>query len=205
MDIFRDWEYPAVLAALGIHPDSRYLCIGGFGDALGVWLSHHVGIDVVDRVAMQAVKDYPLSYGHYWHNQTQFYQGDWADIADNFPLYDYIFSVGSLEHNANDRDVLCYWHIGRHLNPGGRAVITVEWGEEYAHDYDRPCGDQIIGGHIYDNRAIVERIVAPSGLTMTRWEEEPPEWGAIKKSAPFIGRAVTNFCPALIVLEKPNG
>ena len=202
-DCFRDWEYPAVLAALGVEPGLTYLCIGGFGDALAIWLSHVVSLlHVVDRVGHEAVRDYPLSYGQYWNQETDFITGDWCEIANHCNQYDRIFSVGSVEHNLTARDVLFMWQVGQHLRPGGRAVITTEWGEQYAYDADMPPPRNVVGGHIYDNAAIQQRLVMPSGLRMTEWQENPIDWSAIEQEAPFIGRSIVRFMPALIVLDK---
>jgi SAM-dependent methyltransferase len=107
-------------------------------------------------------------------------------LADN--SVPFVYSVSAIEHIGGDGDTQAVSEFGRVLRPGGKAVVTVPMGpkfreiwvnrDPYGHQKTNPEG-KVFFSYVYDWAALDERIIKPSGLTLTRlrvWEENPPGW-----------------------------
>jgi SAM-dependent methyltransferase len=205
----RNWEYPAALKALGDCRNKRILSIGPYRCALSLYLSHFGSRFVaVDRVAENALRDWQIAMPYPWSDTTEFVIGDFSQIAidtDTLPLggFDRIISVSSIEHCMannetveNDNDMVAMERVGKLLAPGGRAVITIEWGYESVYE------PKVIGGWCYNVDAIKSRLEYPSGLQMTtRYEDRPISWERAKQEYDAVARCPVLHAPGLIVLE----
>jgi len=120
---FRDWEYPPALLALDLRPGMRCLSIGASNCLLSVLLAgrypeHFVGIDIADDYA-RWIED---------SGATAFQVMDATAMTFPDDSFDRVFSVSVLEHIPDDGDTRTGQEIARVLAPGGRAVLTFEWG-----------------------------------------------------------------------------
>jgi len=192
---FRDWEYPHTLLALDLRPGMRCLSIGASNCLLSVLLAgrypeHFVGIDIADDYA-RWIED---------SGATAFQVMDATAMTFPDDSFDRVFSVSVLEHIPDDGDTRTGQEIARVLAPGGRAVLTFEWGPLFV-----PWCDFPVGGRIYDTEAVMERIVEPSGLRLAE-ALDYPESGVPTEVEAEIGDGapypVDLFCPAAAVLVK---
>jgi len=192
---FRDWEYPHALLALDLRPGMRCLSVGASNCLLSLLLNRcypgdFVGIDVAEDYAQ-------------WIRETGIEGFQVMDATQmSFPdaSFDRVFSISVLEHVGGDGDVRAAQEMGRVLKPGGRAVLTFEWGPLFV-----PWCDFPVGGRIYSTQALVERVVRPSGLALA----EPPEYpheGVPAETQGEMGQSsacpADLFCPAAAVLVK---
>ena len=160
---FRDWEYPHTLLVLDLRPGMRCLSIGASNCLLSVLLAgrypeHFVGIDIADDYA-RWIED---------SGATAFQVMDATAMTFPDDSFDRVFSVSVLEHIPDDGDTRTGQEIARVLAPGGRAVLTFEWGPLFV-----PWCAFPVGGRIYDTAAVMERIVEPSGLRLAEALDYP--------------------------------
>jgi SAM-dependent methyltransferase len=114
--------------------------------------------------------------------------------------FDRVFSISTIEHISDDGDVRAAQEMGRVLKPGGRAVLTFEWGPLFV-----PWCDFPVGGRIYSTASFLERIVAPSGLALAEPLEYPAAGVPAEAQADIAQWAACPpdlFCPAAAVLGK---
>lgn len=195
---YRDWEYPAALKAVGDPSGLRLLSVGAFNCSLSVFLSNFAARTIAaDRVSAGAVKGWPAGRKWQWAAGTEFLEGDFGETGKILPeaSFDIIVSVSAVEHNKDDGDKAVMHQIGRLLAPGGIAAVTMEWATEPAWDPD------FVEGRIYDVQAILERLVAPSGLRMGRFETRPICWSRCLADFPDLAQAKALHCPALLALR----
>ena len=194
---FRDWEYPHTLLALDLRPGMRCLSVGASNCLLSVLLARHypehfVGIDIEPDFA-RWIED---------TGATAFQVMDATAMTFPDDSFDRVFSVSVLEHIPDDGDTRAAQEIARVLKPGGRAVLTFEWGPLFV-----PWCAFPVGGRIYDTAAVMERIVEPSGLRLAEALDYPGS-GVPSEVQAEIGEGaaypVDLFCPAAAVLVKSS-
>ncbi|OIP11224.1 MAG: hypothetical protein AUJ96_02715 [Armatimonadetes bacterium CG2_30_66_41] len=192
---FRDWEYPHTLLVLDLRPGMRCLSIGASNCLLSVLLAgrypeHFVGIDIEPDYA-RWIED---------SGATAFQVMDATAMTFLDETFDRVFSVSVLEHIQDDGDTRAAQEIARVLKPGGRAVLTFEWGPLFV-----PWCAFPVGGRIYDTAAFMERIVEPSGLELAEPLEYPAEGVPAEAQADIAQWAACPadlFCPAAAVVVK---
>lgn len=194
-DPFRPWEVPAVLAASGIDPKRRYLSIGAW---------HCSATYIIGQVAEVYAVDVNASVTDWLQNEFGL---EWPEtvavlVPENKGLlpypdefFDTVISISSIEHSEKDEDSDTARECGRVLKTGGRFILTTEFGPSFV-DYD-----PVVGGRIYNETALEERIVLPSGCT---WAGEQkfiyPDYEDIKRIE--LPQMVNPWCPAILILEK---
>lgn len=85
--------------------------------------------------------------------------------------FDKVYSISVLEHIPDDGDMLTVREIGRILRPGGICSITVPFSTTFktiyknSAVYEREFKDEpVFFSRLYDEQAISNRLVIPSGL-----------------------------------------
>ncbi|GAF88294.1 unnamed protein product, partial [marine sediment metagenome] len=194
-DPFRPWETPAVLAACGIDPKKRYLSVGAW---------HCSATYIIGQVAEIHALDVNGSVTDWLENEFKLHWPKKVKVVVvkekgvlPYPdrSFDVVISVSSIEHGIEEEDINTAKECGRVLKRRGRFVLTTEFGPKFV-DYD-----PVVGGRIYDEKALEERIVKPSGC---RWVGEHkfvhPDYGDIKRVE--LLQMVNPLCPVILVLEK---
>lgn len=192
---FRDWEYPHALLALDLQAGMRCLSVGASNCLLSVLLHRYypedfVGIDIAADYA-QWIVDSGI-------NGFQVMDGTAMTFEDN--SFDRVFSISAVEHFPEDGDTRAAKEMARVLKPGGRMVLTFEWGPLFV-----PWCDFPVGGRIYSTQAVMQRIVEPSGLTLAEPLDYPAEGVPAEAQAEMAQWASCPpdlFCPAAAVLTK---
>ncbi|MFO7975023.1 MAG: methyltransferase domain-containing protein [Candidatus Hydrogenedentota bacterium] len=99
----------------------------------------------------------------------------------------FVYSVSVIEHIGGKGDTKALEEIGRVLQAGGTAVITVPIGPEFReiwldrdpYGYQPKDGARVFFSYVYDEQTLQERLVEPSGLkriSTSRWADDPPGW-----------------------------
>lgn len=110
--------------------------------------------------------------------------------------FERITSVSVLEHIQNDGDSAVMAEIGRVLRPGGRAIVTVPFAEQFmGTDPSRPYFMRV-----YDLEALNRRLVAPSRLTLEEVEYFGDRFFAIESPWVKITGKLRPFCDWLTPL-----
>ena len=111
--------------------------------------------------------------------------------------FERVYSISVIEHIPDRGDSKAMGEIGRVLSPGGIACITVPFGKRYRERYveqdvyERSYvdGQPIFFERIYDEEALKERLVGPSGLTLLDvdfYEERFVRLGWLFGEAPLV-------------------
>jgi len=75
---------------------------------------------------------------------------------------DLVLNLSSIEHIPGEGDREAAAELGRVLAPGGRAVATMPWSPELTESVGTAFTNSF--ERRYDDEALVQRLVAPSGL-----------------------------------------
>lgn len=185
---FRDWEVPAIMRAIAPDASHRYLSIGGVDCsatyAVGLIAEVHT-IDVNARV---------IDWREWSPGVKPMVIQKKGEIPCPDAYFDVVFSVSSIEHSKADQDIETARQIGRVLKLGGKFILTTEFGPFV--DWD-----PIVGGRIYDEQSLEERIVKPA---CCEWVGErhfaTPTLEDTRRNG--IPGAVNPFWPALLILRR---
>lgn len=101
--------------------------------------------------------------------------------------------VSAVEHCREDDDTQAMQEIAGVLKPRGRAVLTLEFGPEFV-DWS-----PVVQGRIYDEAALIERLVKPSGLEFLG----PRDYESVEWNETDVSKKRKLSCPAALVLVKP--
>ena len=134
---YRNWEYPAILAAIGDPLGKRILSIGAYQCAISLYLSHFADeLVAVDRVACEALIHWGETQAYGWGSQTEFRccdaGGSQAPVyPDDLPEgpFDIIISAGAIEHNDGIlRNKLACQVIAGAFATGATIMVLLEAG-----------------------------------------------------------------------------
>jgi SAM-dependent methyltransferase len=95
-----------------------------------------------------------------------FSRGDACSLSYAGGTFDRISCISMIEHVPAPHDVRAVSELGRVLRPGGILVFTFPYDESFREarePFDLPAGHRL-----YDDPAIEERIVRPSGLQLVK-------------------------------------
>ena len=195
-DPFRPWETPAVLAACGIDPQKKYLSIGAW---------HCSATYIIGQVAEIHALDVSGSVTDWLENEFKMHWPEKVKVVVvkekgvlPYPdeSFDAVIAVSSIEHGKENEDVDTARECGRVLKHRGKFVLTTEFGPKFI-DYD-----PVVGSRIYDEKALEERLVVPSGC---KWVGEHefvhPDYEDIKRVE--LPQMANPWCPAILNLVKP--
>ncbi len=166
LDYFRCIEYPLVFEALRPEPGQSLLDMGCGSGPFALFLAHQAGVRVValdldpECVAWQNRGATRLGL-----SSTSFsaVEGDSRALPYPDEEFDLVLNLGSIEHIPDDGDIIAAREMSRVLKPGGRAILTIPYGREYT---EIDSGRHVSGfERRYDDEALDQRLVTPSGLT----------------------------------------
>jgi SAM-dependent methyltransferase len=104
--------------------------------------------------------------------------------------FDVVVNISAIEHVSGDGDIQAAKEMGRIVRPGGFVVI----GTDTAREFQRQSG------HYYDEAALYERIIRPSGCTM--YGPADLSWEPCDKSPHKSGKFDRSCC--IFVLQKAS-
>jgi ubiquinone/menaquinone biosynthesis C-methylase UbiE len=162
-DYSRAVEYPVVARMLDLSPGDRLLDVGSGRRGEFASLLARSG------VAVTAIDPRPDAGEEALESGVDFRQAD--ATALDFPdgSFDRVSAISTLEH-IEGAEPQAAAELARVLAPGGRMVVSVPYNPlksatVYMRDgvYGR-TGDRVYFQRIYDDDALQERIIAPTGL-----------------------------------------
>lgn len=103
--------------------------------------------------------------------------------------FDVVVSFSAIEHIRGDGDIEAARELGRITKPGGFLVISTDLSDKFRQ----------IGGYYYDDKALQERIIGPTGCDP--FGEHDLSWAAADKWPHRHGGF--EMSAALFVLKKP--
>jgi SAM-dependent methyltransferase len=163
-DYSRAVEYPLVSRLLEVSPGQALLDVGAGRRADFARLMAQRGVRVT---AIDAREDVGADVGP--HVGLRVLRADATQLSFDVGSFDRVAAISTVEHIENDEPAAMR-ELARVLAPGGRLVVTVPYNplkraELFARDgvYGR-TGDRVFFAHIYDDEALEERIVRPTGL-----------------------------------------
>jgi SAM-dependent methyltransferase len=194
---FRDWEYPHALLALDLRPGLRCLSVGASNCLLSVLISREF------PESFQAIDIHP-DYAKWVVHQPSpcFRVMDARELDYPDGYFHRVFSISTIEHIVPEAEARrALQEMGRVLAPGGRAVLTFEYGQTYHGWVDYP-----VYGRVYSKAAVWEEIIGPSGLQPAESIDLPETLPAevMEERLTLFPDISVMFCPACLVLEKPE-
>lgn len=189
LDYFRCLEYQLVHQALELKPGVSLLDLGAGKGLYPLFLAKEKQVKVTsldidaDSIDWQIQNAERLGI-----SQQTFYPlvGDSRTLPFRDNSFDRVLNLGSVEHIPEKGDLLTAKEMGRVLKPGGFAVFSIP--------YDRVYSEIPAGAHVryferrYDEAALDERIIEPSGLTESKriyFGEPGYRWSEFWYKIPF--------------------
>lgn len=212
MNYWREVEYRAVTAAAGFAANQRVLDIGS-PKLLALYLAERVGCEVwaTDIVPyflddLSCIRALRRISPDRLHLDTQ----DGRHLTFPDASFDRVYSISVVEHIPEDGDLQCLREIGRVLRPGGRAIVTVPFGETSRDEYRRGTfywarasrseqGKGTFYQRRYSEDDLMRRLIAPSGLALASlsYIGEWPALGGDREIGTYLPAATGPLQPAL--------
>ena len=89
--------------------------------------------------------------------------------------FDKVFTISVIEHIPGSGDTKTIKELSRILKPGGTLILTTPFGKEYKENWVNKDaysvkyqGKSVFLSRIYNNKALSERLIKPSGLILKR-------------------------------------
>ncbi len=202
-DPFRPWEVPAVLMASDIDARKTYLSVGAWHCSATYIIGQVAKIHALD--VNSSVTDWlDNEFGLHWPPKVTVKVPSKKGVLP-YPdkYFDIVISVSAIEHGENEEDIDTTRECGRVLKKGGKFIFTTEFGPEF-RGYD-----SVVGGRIYNETQIMERLIKPSGCRLVGPYPDDyvqmlifkrPDYENIKRVE--LPQMQGLFCPAIIILEK---
>jgi SAM-dependent methyltransferase len=168
-DYSRAVEYPLVARMLDVGPGQTLLDIGSGRRAEFATLAARAGVEVtaVDMRADIGAEALASTVRHV--------RADARDLPFADGTFDRVSAISAVEH-IEDGEGAAVAELARVLAPGGRLVLSVPYNplkraEVFVRDgvYGRE-GERVFFERIYDEAALQERLIRPSGLRETARE-----------------------------------
>jgi SAM-dependent methyltransferase len=163
-DYSRAVEYPLVSRLLEVDPGQELLDVGAGRRADFARLMAQRGVEVtaIDEREDVGADARPQA-------GLRVLRADARRLSFDDGSFDRVAAISTVEHIEKDEPAAMK-ELARVLAPGGRLVVTVPYNplkraELFSRDavYGR-TGDRVFFAHIYDDEALEERIVRPTGL-----------------------------------------
>lgn len=189
LDYFRCIEYPLVIELLELKPHIALLDLGVGRGPFSTFLALRRAANVLALdidpgcISWQAEKAQHLGPGH---SDFQVMVSDSRCLPFPEGSFDRVLNLGSIEHIRGEGDRQTAIEMGRVLKPGGIAVFSIPYGNQ--------CTERESDSHVkyferrYDERAIEDRIIQPSGLkevTRFYFGETGRRWSRFWYNLPF--------------------
>lgn len=174
VDYFRLLSYPLVLENLNLKPHTRLLDMGSGCSIFPLFVAYLSEACKYDlNIYVTDIYDQPLLWQHrmirklglqYILNKRLFIRKEDAKIL-SFPdeYFDYVSCISTIEHIPEDGDILAMHQIKRTLKPGGSAVLTVPYSQEYSERHHPEWGFE----RFYSEKQIRSRLLC-KGLSLVR-------------------------------------
>lgn len=163
-DYSRAVEYPLVSRLLQVSPGQELLDVGAGRRADFARLMAQRGVQVT---AIDEREDVGADVRP--QDGLRVLRADARRLSFDGGSFDRVAAISTIEHIENDEPAAMR-ELARVLAPGGRLVVTVPYNplkraELFSRDgvYGR-TGERVFFAHIYDDEALEERIVRPTGL-----------------------------------------
>jgi SAM-dependent methyltransferase len=181
MDYVRCVEFPLVFQHLALKPGGRLLDVGCGESHFPLYVASRtdttvVALDASPRVLWQ--KDTEARFvrrGIVPPGRLHVVVADARDTSLGDGEFDYISLISTIEHVEGDGDSAAIQELARLLKPGGRLVLTVPYNYDRHRDFwisedtytSVYSGTRLFFQRHYDDDALTNRLVKPSGLRLT--------------------------------------
>lgn len=169
MSLSRYVEYPLVYECLDLQEGQSVLDIGTGYSIFPLYLAatHGCKVHITDNeeylqdvMRFQSAKLRKLRLESGVHVTVE--KQDARHLSYSDDSFERITCISVIEHILGTGDSSAMGEIGRVLKPGGRAVITVPYAQEYAERESSPWVNYF--ERSYDVDALKRRLIRPSGL-----------------------------------------
>jgi SAM-dependent methyltransferase len=164
---YRCWELPLILNYFQPAPGTRILDVGSLKSILPLYMALRGCqvwvIDIDPRVAIQQ------KYARYLKRGDLINRGLYAAVQDGgrtgfkTGAFDLITNISAVEHFTGDGDIHFVREAARLLKKGGRLFLSFGIGPVY-----REWQWEWLFCRTYDEKALWERLIAPSGLDVEK-------------------------------------
>ena len=194
-------SYDAALTLSSINFSGlEVLELGARASWLSPWLTKDASLVVATDLFGPSHQDLgSLAYWEEWWKRAAFHPErltaravDMMATGYEANAFDVVICISAIEHvnHPDDGDMVAAQEMGRIVKPGGFLVIGTDLSDSFRR----------AGGYYYDQNAIFERIITPSGcqpygpmdLSWEKADKSPHRSGEFEKSA------------CLFVLQKPK-
>lgn len=182
VDYVRSVEFPLVFQHLGLEPGGRLLDVGSAQSHFPLYVASRtdttvVALDASPWVLWQKKTEARfIRRGIVPPGRLHVIIADARDTSLADEEFDYISLISTIEHLEGDGDSVAIKELARLLKPGGRLVLTVPYNYDCYRDFwvsddtytSVYRGTQLFYQRHYDDEALSKRLVAPSGLELTK-------------------------------------
>lgn len=182
VDYVRSVEFPLVFQHLGLERGGRLLDVGSAQSHFPLYVASRtdttvVALDASPWVMWQKKTEARfIRRGIVRPGRLRVLIADARDTALAEGAFDYVSLISAIEHIEGDGDSVAIHELARVLKPGGRLVLTVPYNYERYRDFwveedtytSVYRGTKLFYQRHYDDDALTRRLIAPSGLELTK-------------------------------------
>lgn len=198
MPTMRLWEWVRAVMFLGVVRDKTILDVGTRESLVPHYLAQRGARVTALDLNPQAIRDdVSVEPGEVYATL-----GDATELPFGDEAFDHVLCTACLKWMPRADDKKAMREMARVLKLGGLLAVSVDYGQEYA-----PPATSASGRRIYDQQALYDRIVTPSGLQLV----EPADFGRsdwndwpIQSQAPDVYRRGVNVQVAFVLLRKES-
>lgn len=178
--ITRCFEYPAAFNRMELKKGLKVLDFGCGSSFFPVYLAscgiETYGLDVVGSSALD-FKQYAMSRLNVELRPMLSYAVYEGDVLPyEADVFDRVFAISTLEHLRGEKDIKIVSQFKKTLKPKGKLFVSVEFRNDYKEiippthnagaDRNAAFSDFVDFVRYYDEKALYERIIEPSGLKL---------------------------------------
>ncbi|MDA8165330.1 MAG: class I SAM-dependent methyltransferase [Desulfobacteraceae bacterium] len=159
------WEYPWALELAGLSPGSRVLDAGCGASIFPVFLAASGMTTIASDVQL------PPRLDRQHHVFVEYIRGDLGALPLADSVFDAVFCISVIEHLEENGALMALQEVRRVLRPGGRLLLTTDYGEDAAAEiwYEGPGQRFRVDWHLFDE-ARLHRFLARA----TGWKLDGP-------------------------------